>query len=573
MGDSQPDCHTLFECGGVRRVSLATALWNLCAGFALYFVFGALSPAHLLAQQTPVTTFPHIDRTGIYPALMVDGAPFLLLGAQINNSSSWPSTMPAVWSTMEELGVNTVEAPVYWETMEPEEGRFDFGQVDMLLREARAHDKRLVLLWFGTWKNGSPDYTPEWIKRDPKRFPLLRKADGSALFSLSPFGEATLAADQKAFTALMQHIKAFDPQHTVIMVQVENETGVWGSMRDYGTDAAHAFAEPVPEVALRAMSKPGARGSWSEVFGSEADEYFCAWSTARYVEKVAEAGKAVYPLPLYVNAALRDPLHSGEALSFESGGPTYDVLSLWHAMSPSIDAIAPDIYMPEYDKYMAVLKQYSLPWNPFFVPETGNKTSYARYFFSALGQGAFGWSPFGMDATGYSNYPLGAAKLDAETLRPFRYNYEVVGPIARELAIWIREGRVKGVAENPQKHVEQIPLPLLSETTPHWTAVVSYGLPSFWSSQPAPGNQEPKGEALIVALGPDEFLVAGTYCRVDFTTAGPLKGKQRMWMVVEEGTFKNGAWQRDRILNGDQTDYGLNFQDKPELLRVKLAAY
>jgi beta-galactosidase GanA len=559
---------------GIIRAFSATQLWKLCVDCALYLALGSLLPAYTVsAQQTSVNPLPRIDKKGAHPALIVDGAPFLMLGAQINNSSSWPSTMPAVRSTMEELGANTVEAPVYWETMEPEKGRFDFGQVDMLLTEARAHNKRLVLLWFGTWKNGSPGYTPAWMKRDPKRFPLVHKADGIANFSLSPFGEATLAADCNAFTALMQHIKSSDPQHTVIMVQIENETGVWGSMRDYGPDAAHAFAERVPDAVLRAMTKTGAKGSWSEVFGPDADEYFCAWSIARYVEKVAEAGKAVYPLPFYVNAALRDPLHPGGPLSFESGGPTYDVLPLWHAMAPSIDAIEPDIYMPEYDKYMAVLKQYSLPWNPFFVPETGNKAIYAHYFFSALGHGAFGWSPFGMDATGYSNYPLGAATLDAEELRPFRYNYEVVRPIVRELAEWIREGRVEGVAESPEKHVEQVALPLLDNAAPHWTAVVSYGLPSFWASQPAPGNKEPEGEALIVALGPDEFLVAGTHCRVDFTAAGLLKGKQRMWIVVEEGTYKNGEWQRDRIWNGDQTDYGLNFQDKPELLRVKLAAF
>lgn len=110
-----------------------------------------------------VAPVPHIDRTGKHPALIVDGAPYLMLGAQVNNSSAWPATLPAVWPTLAELGANTVEAPVYWETLEPEEGRFDFTQVDALLQGARTHHLRLVLLWFGTWKNGGLGYAPDWI--------------------------------------------------------------------------------------------------------------------------------------------------------------------------------------------------------------------------------------------------------------------------------------------------------------------------------------------------------------------------------------------------------------------------
>ena len=525
------------------------------------------------AQTGATTNLPHIDRSGTHPALIVDGAPFLMLGAQMNNSSAWSATMPAVWSTMDKLGVNTVEAPVYWETLEPKEGTFDFAQVDMLLTQARAHEKHLVLLWFGTWKNGSPGYTPEWVKRDGARFPLSRKEDGTALFSLSPFAEATLTADRKAFIALMQHLKASDTEHTVLMVQVENEAGLWGAMRDHSPAANRIFSQSVPKDVLEAMGKAQAKGNWSEVFGADADEFFSAWAIAQYVQQIAVAGKAIYPLPMYVNAALRDPIHPGGPLSFESGGPTFDVLPLWHTVAPALDGLAPDIYLPEYDKYMAVLRQYALPWNAFFVPETGNSAVYAHYFFAALGKGAFGWSPFGMDATGYVNYPLGAARIDDEALEPYLLNYKTVAQIARELAVWIRNDQVRGVAEAPEKHAEDVLFSPLNGAAPHWRATVSFGLPSFWSDKPAPGNPKLQGQALLVELGPDEFLVTGAHCRIDFSALATAGAKQRMWVTVEEGSYVRGEWQRVRLWNGDQTDYGLNFTDVPQLLRVRLAAY
>ena len=527
------------------------------------------------AQLQQSSDLPHIDRTGVHPALVVDGKPFLMLSAQVNNSSAWPATMPAVWPVVDKLGSNTLEAPVYWEALEPTETHFDFAQVDTLLTQARAHGQRLVLLWFGTWKNGSPGYTPEWVKRDPKRFPLAQKADGTALFSLSPFSAATLEADRRAFTALMQHLKDNDPQHTVLMVQVENESGVWGSTRDFSARANEVFAKSVPSEVLQAMGKAGMHGSWKEVFGPDADEDFYAWAIAHYIQQVAEAGKRIYPLPMYANAALRDPLPpGGQPGSFESGGPTYDVLPLWHAVAPALDGVEPDIYLPEAAKVTAVLQQYALPWNALAVPETGNSTVYAHYFFEGLGKGAFGWSPFGMDATGYVNYPLGAAHIDEETLAPFALNYKIARPMQEELARWNQQGLVYGVAEDAAVHTQQIRFAPQGEAAARWNAVVSYGKPTFYSSAPAPGNATPKGEALIVLLGPDEFLVSGVHCRVEFTpSAAAGAGKQRMWISVQEGAYDHGVWRAERLWNGDQTDYGLNFTVMPQVLRVRLAQY
>ncbi len=547
---------------------------------ALYFLLAsALAPRFLPAQTSrnpsSAAGLPRIDRTGARPTLLVDGAPYLVLGAQMNNSSAFTATLPQVWPAMDKLGVNTVEAPVYWETLEPQEGHFDFAQVDTLLTQSRQHHVHLILLWFGTWKNGSPGYAPAWMKSNSHRFPLTLTAGGKPSFSMSPFGTETLAADVRAFSALMQHLKTTDPNHTVILVQVENEAGQWGNPRDHSQEADRLFAAPVPREILTAMQKPATQQGWAQTFGRDADSFFSAWAIARYINEVAAAGKRIYPLPLYVNAALKNPLHDDGPGSFESGAPVYDTLPIWHQAAPSIDIIAPDIYNPGYAYYTAVLKQYTLPWNPLLVPETGNSPLYAHFLFAALGAGALGWSPFGMDQTGYSNYPLGAQRIDDEALAPFVLAFQIVAPIQRQLARLNSEDRLRGSAENPEVHTETLTFAAQNGQAPRWTATVSYGQPAFYSDKPAPGNAKPEGQALIAQLGPDEFLVTGIYARVDFASIAQAAsaGSQRMWLSVEEGTYSNEVWQTTRIWNGDQTDYGLNFTSLPQLLRVRLLAY
>ena len=299
------------------------------------------------SAQSSDSSLPRlVQHDGRY-ALFVDGAPYILLGAQVNNSSAWPSTLPQVWPALEALHANTVEMPVYWEQFEPEQDRFDYSVVDTLLTQSREHHLHLVLLWFGTWKNGSSHYMPAWMKRSPDFYTHVIGANGRPVDSPSPFAKSALRADISAFSALMGHLKAADPQHTVLMIQVENEPGTWGSVRDYSPAAQKVFDAPVPDALLRALQKQTAspRSNWREVFGDDADEFFHAWAVASYIEQVAAAGKAIYPLPLYVNAALRDPFHPHHPPDYETGGPTDNVFPIWKAMAPSVDLLAPDIYL------------------------------------------------------------------------------------------------------------------------------------------------------------------------------------------------------------------------------------
>jgi hypothetical protein len=353
----------------------------------------------------------------------------------------------------------------------------------------------------------------------------------------------------------MRYLKSADPERTVIMVQVENEPGTWGSVRDYSPAAQKLFDAPVPAEVLAAMQvKPASPGAnWQEAFGPEAEVNFHAWAVAKYVGQVAAAGKAVYPLPLYANAALRDPLKPGAPGSYESGGPTDNVIPIWKVAAPAIDIVAPDIYQNDPAAYLKVLELYHRDDNALFVPETSGGANNARFFFSALGLQAIGYSPFGMDYTNPRNTP--------ESLAPTARNYRLIGPMAREIARLNFEGKLQAVAEEKGRVTETLAFGA-------WNAIVSYGASR---NGRAAGNAEPTGRVLVGQLKDNQFLVAGFQARIDFRPADA--DKHRQFLRVEEGVYENGVFQFLRIWNGDETDWGLNFGAEPLVLRVSVATY
>jgi beta-galactosidase GanA len=523
-------------------------------------------------------------------ALMVDGAPYLILGAQTNNSSNYPDALKDVWPSVEKMHANTLSIPVAWEQIEPVEGEFDFSFVDVLIKQARERKVKVVLLWFATWKNNAPHYAPAWVKLDNQRFPRVVKQDGDTLNSLSPLGQNTLAADKKAFVELMKYLKKTDKDHTVIMVQVQNEVGTYGAVRDYSALAQQHFNAPVPTDLLNTLNlKPG---SWAQVFGSDADEFFHAYYIAKYCNEIAQAGKAIKNLPMYVNVALRNPFNPGLPGQYSSGGATDNVLHIWKAAAPAIDLIGPDIYFRDHKTVSKVLELYARPDNALFVAEIGNDQPYARYFYSTLGLGGIGFSPFGMDDTGYTNYPLGAKEYNDETIEHFAQHYRAIAPNMRAWAKLLFENNSWGFAEpldttgDTQKiwNAEATP----AEKEQHakdkaaaltqlvdaglWDIEVTYGRPMFWIAPPE-GNTPAAGGALVVQLSDNEYLVTAHKARVEFKPSAELINKKYMIDRVEEGRYENGKWILSRVWNGDQTDWGLNFSDRPVLLKVKMAAY
>ena len=145
----------------------------------------------------------------------------------------------------------------------------------------------------------------------PAAVPRSRLKSGKAVEVLSPCNDANLQADTRAYTAFMQHLRKVDSkQHTVIMIQLENEVGLIGDSRDRSAEAEAAFARPVPPELMDYLQKnketlwpelrklwesAGAKttGTWTEVFGNytAADEIFQAWNYARYMDHMAKAGK------------------------------------------------------------------------------------------------------------------------------------------------------------------------------------------------------------------------------------------------------------------------------------------
>jgi len=516
-----------------------------------------LSPA--FAAEAPKL----VQKDGRY-ALMVDGRPYLVLGGQIHNSSSWPSELPQVWESMAALHANTVEAPVYWEQFEPQQGRFDYTNVDAIVEGARAHNLRVVLLWFGTWKNGNMHYAADWVKTDPAKYPRTVRPDGEPIDVLSPMSRNTLEADKAAFVTLMRHLKQIDgDQHTVIMIQVENESGNIGSIRDNSSDSNREFASQVPADLLAAAHRQP--GTWSQVFGAEADETFQAYHQAKYINEIAAAGKAEFNIPFYVNVWIDYPAAElpqrqldTPGIGYPSGGPVQKLVGLWRALTPSLDMIGPDIYTDDSPIYRETMKAYHRADNPLWIPETGRDDSFAKFFYYALGDGALGFSPFGVDETGWNI-------LCDQPWKAHSNNFALFGPMDREIAQLEFEGKVKTAVEEPGLSAGEIDFG-------EWQVSVAYGFPQP-DGRRAPGTKDAHGSAMVAQIGPDEFLVTGLDASISFHLPGKLPWIRSQIVSAEQGTYDNGVWKPLRRWNGDETDRGLCFYQKPEVVRVKLGQF
>ena len=282
-------------------------------------------------------------------ALMVDGKPYLMLGAQVSNSSGWPEKLAALWPMAALMHVNTLEVPVYWEQMEPSEGKFDDTVVDDVVEQARAHHVRLILLWFATWKNGKMHYAPEWVKSDTKRFPRMITPAGLPIDVLSPNSPANYNADAAALAHLMAPPPP-DRRHPTHRHHdaTGERAGALGAVRDFSPMAQKQFEANVPPEIAQALHKPA--GNWQKLFGDDADEAFAAYATANYIDKVAEAGKQQMALPMYVNNWLKSPraypVSTIPGVDYPSGGPTSNMLDIWKATGSHINVIAPDIHVP-----------------------------------------------------------------------------------------------------------------------------------------------------------------------------------------------------------------------------------
>jgi len=507
---------------------------------------------------------PCIDRGSGGARLVVDGAPFLILGAEVNNSSASDLRfMAPVWERLAGYHCNTALVPVSWELVEPVEGKRDFSLVDGLLAGARDHGLRLILLWFGTWKNGVSQYVPSWVKTDLRRFPRSRDASGQTTRMVSPFSRECQAADAACFAALMRHVREADAGlRTVIAVQVENETGILGSPRDFGPEANAAFPAPVPQelcapLAARRESlqeefragweASGGRssGSWPQVFGDMASEVFMAWHLGRFVEAVCAAGKAEYPLPMYTNAWLAYDAAPG---TWPSGGPLARLHDVWRAAAPSIDLFAPDIYFPDFKRACA---DFHRGGNPLFIPEANAAGGESNVFWAVAEHDALCFSPFGFECP-HPWFP------DLGDDRPaLREAYAFLAAMLPVITRFQGTGRMRGILQTGDEK-ELITLG-------------DYRLEITWAGKA--NDESVRGRGLVIDLGHGEYLVAGRGFAIRFL---PLAGQGGTvdFLSLEEGTFQDGTWVPGRRLNGDDTfDFAVRIVHEKGLCARKAKLY
>jgi hypothetical protein len=521
--------------------------------------------------QNKQEDLPHVINNAGYPELMVNGRPFLIMGGELGNSSaSNMAYMMPVWPKVKKMHLNTLVAPVYWELLEPNEGKFNFTLIDDLVAGARKNHMKLVLLWFGTWKNSMSVYVPAWIKTNVSRFPRAKTFAGESQEIITPFAKNALDADKNAFAALMRHMRDMDgKQHTVLMIQVENEIGMLPEARDHSKAADEAFAGPVPSklfaylAAHRNSLRPEIKkhwqengfktaGTWEEVFGKglATDELFMAWYFGVYANEVAKAGKEIYHLPMYVNAALNHPgKKPGE---YPSAGPLPHLFDVWKAAAPDIDLLSPDFYNPDF-KYWNDL--YTRPDNALFIPEHRFEDGVDAKAFYAIGHyHALGFSPFSIESTKKpGSEPIGEA-------------YAIIDQLAGEISKAKKRKSLEGVLLSKDTSTVQIEMG-------GYIFTVSHEFTLGWSAG-AKDKNWPLAGGIIIGLSDDEFYVGGTGLVITFKPKA--NGLRAGILNIDEGQFINGKWQPGRRMNGDQDHQGRHLripQGEYGIQRVRLYTY
>ncbi|KAH7349398.1 DNA recombination protein [Plectosphaerella cucumerina] len=530
-------------------------------------------------MSAPTLSIPHLVETEWSKQLVVKGKPLLMRGGELQNSSlTSPEYMDTVWQKMVDSNVNTLLGCVTWEMIEPEEGTFDFSVLEEVILGARKHDLHLVLLWFGSFKNGISTYVPGWVKTDPKRFPRakLRKAGGRLETGdvLSIFHPEARKADAKAFRRLMAHLKTFDEAHsTVVMVQVENETGLLGDSRDGSEFAEKAFREEVPRELTQFLADewdnlyrdvreqnltgfdhkrdPSKGGDWETVFGKSprTDELFMAYHYALYLNDVAAAGKAEYPIPYYTNMWMNYvgadsdndfPIvvgGGGMPGDYPSGGAVSNVMDVWMRFAPNLDFLGPDVYLNDYPSSCAKYRHRN---QPLFIPEQRRDEYGARRIWVAFGTyAAMGVAPFGIDTLEPATNPLtrhyGLLKsVSAVVLEAQRHADSSIG-------FFFDDPPADASAKDPS--------PVVHKTWGGFELTIERAF-VFGKAGPGAGMVIHRGGGKFLLIGWG-FQVSAQSTAADSTFTGILKFEEK---VVEDE--ETGRLRTARVLNGDETRSG-----------------
>ncbi|WP_289057322.1 DUF5597 domain-containing protein [uncultured Flavobacterium sp.] len=514
---------------------------------------------------------PHLQKTGNKTQLIVNQKPFLIRGGELGNSSATSmESMEPIWSKLTDMNLNTVLTPIYWELIEPQEGKFDFQLVDDLIRRARKENLKLVFLWFGSWKNSMSSHAPEWIKLNQKKYPRVKDDKNKSHEILTPFSENNLQADLNAFKKLMAHIKDFDQKdQTVIMIQVENEIGMLPTARDYHALANAAFQKSVPDELIKYLEKNKqklvpefleiwkkngfkTKGNWEEIFGKglHTDEIFMAWYFSKFTNIIAKAGKDAYPIPMFVNAALNAP--EKKPGQYPSAGPLPHIMDVWKAAGNSIDFLAPDFYNPSFKQWNDLFTRQG---DPLFIPEHRfDETAPFKGLYAIGHYEAIGFSPFSIESV-----------ADAKK-EPLGKIYDLVQQLTPTIEKYKGQGKIDGVLLDKENNTQIIKMGDYEFTFKH-----DYTL--NWSDG-AKAETWPMSSAIIIEIAKDEFYISGSGIVVTFK---PLKENVNAGILKTDfGKFENEVWRTIRHFNGDQTHQGRHLRISVgdyEIQKIKLYSY
>lgn len=460
-----------------------------------------------------------LQKQGTATQLVVNGKPMLLLAGELSNSAATsPADIRTALKTMKRSGVNSVFVPAYWEFIEPTEGKYDFALVDSVISNARKNDLKIIFLWFGAWKNSMSCYAPLWVKENTKRFPRSLTEKGKPLEICTSFSDNLLQADKRAFCELMKHIKATDSQeNTVVMMQVENEIGMLESARDHSALAEKAYKQTVPSELSKAL-KLNKKGTWAQVFGTDlyADEKFQAYYYAKYVEQLAAAGKAIYNIPMYVNAAMNS--RNRKPGEYPSAGPLAHLINIWKCAAPSIDIYAPDIYDTGFKGWV---EKYKRTDNPFFTPEVKcDENSGIKAYYTFGETDAISFSPFALD------------QATLKVRKSIKSSYSLLNKLSPILLKHQGRGDNWGLLfdqENKERIIEDGDITM---TCRHF-----FTLP--WDPRATNGSKWPEGGGIVLKLAKNEYLIAGNGIVVIFQSKTEKQQAEEK-KLGEDGFIDNG---------------------------------
>ncbi len=279
-----------------------------------------------------------------------------------------------------------------------------------------------------------------------------------------------------------------------------------------------------------------------------------AYYVGRLIGEVAKAGKAELNIPMYANAWLGPQPGATLPGTWPSGGPVARVMDVYRAAAPSIDFIAPDIYVADFKGTCAL---YARSGNPLFIPEARDQVG--NLFWAFGNHAAWGWGPFGIE--------------DLDPQGQVAHAYGLFAEMLPQMAAWQAAGKMKGIltldGEQPQTVAlggYRITLVARAGRGGAGAAPATPGQSPGSGAAPlglggvAPGSRamprDTRTFAIVVNTAPDEFLFIGSNGVPSFEPEN-ADGPRVAISAKDEGRYDKGRWVPGRRLNGDEAGSGL----------------